>query len=93
MDVYSQEMSQRKEAMEQKLENEKNDMQNMLGNAFQQILDAKGSTGKNPLADMFKKSAEGNAAPVFSNMLNRAKPQQPPNMMQALRKNLNKQGN
>jgi hypothetical protein len=70
MEIFSQEMYQRKVALEQKLENEKNDIHQVLSSTLKQFL--VNAPGTKSAADLFSKptNAEGNAAPA----LNRAKP-------------------
>ena len=74
MDIFSQEMYQRKIALEDKLENEKNDINNVLKSKLQQFLDGKATPGKKSPLDMFKKPTGGsNTTPMLSNLLNNAK--------------------
>jgi len=60
MEIFSQEMYQRKVALEQKLENEKNDINQVLKSTFhcyhQQFLDGKiNAPGTKAAADLFSK--------------------------------------
>jgi len=56
MEIFSQEMYQRKVALEQKLENEKNDINQVLKSTLKQFLDGKiNAPGTKSAADLFSK--------------------------------------